>query len=385
MGLFDSLNKGDIFSGFFGTDNLKDYSHGSKLMRSDAFALAPTQKFLFHVYFTLGPGINNTSSDSGLIGALVKTVTLPSFDLDTQEYIQYNRKRNIHNRISYRPVDIKMHDDSSDTIRSLWHNYYSYYFADTDYQYAGDTNATGPAGNGIAYTGRNIYDETRVHNNWGITTKNSRGIVKPAFFKDIKIYGFSRGNYVLYTLVNPMITSWMHDTYDYAQTDGVMEHTMSVKYEAVKYDKGKVSDGVLGFAEPSRYDTTPGALSKPGSTASIFGQSGLLDTITGSASDLSSGNILGAIKKVGTQALSLSNSKLDLSDILKADINTEINNQLPKIINNASKNAKNLFVKPPVNPKPSVSNTAAKPPARYTADPDPTGSRRAAIEKAQGK
>ena len=40
--------RGQISQGFASTDNLKDYSHASKLMRPEGFALAPQQKFLFH-------------------------------------------------------------------------------------------------------------------------------------------------------------------------------------------------------------------------------------------------------------------------------------------------------------------------------------------------
>ena len=98
---------GQIGDGFFGTDTLKDYSHASKLMRPNGLSLAPKQKFLFHVYFNLSdPSMLKSSTDKGLVGALVKNIKLPSFKLDTQEYVQYNRKRLVHNRIKYDPITI---------------------------------------------------------------------------------------------------------------------------------------------------------------------------------------------------------------------------------------------------------------------------------------
>jgi hypothetical protein len=323
LSFFDKIGKLDagssfleqVAGGFFSSENLRDYTHASKLFRSDSYALAPQQKFLFHVYFTLTDPAASPSSDRGLVGALVKSVTLPSYEIDTQEYIQYNRKRLVHNRIQYQPVEIKLHDDSSDNVRSLWYNYYNYYFADPSYEYV--------AGQSQGYHGRDLYNPEKVQKDWGLTTSSPNGIVKPAFFRDIKIYGFSRGNYVLYTLINPMITSWRHDTYDYSQTTGTMEHSVTLRYEAVKYAKGRVADGVDGFADPSRYDTQPGPLGKPGSTASILGEGGALDAITGAASDLASGNFLGAIQKAGRSITTFKKSPLSFSQIAKQELKTE--------------------------------------------------------------
>jgi len=359
MGFFDSLLGddffGDVGDGVFGTDYLKDFTHAKKLFRSDAYALAPNQKFLFHVFFTLN--VPYPSSDSGLVGALVKSVQLPSYSIDTKEYIQYNRKRNVHNKIEYRPVDIKLHDDSSDTVRSLWYNYYSYYFADSDYAYDSPVNNGGPQGNGMAYNGRDIYKPEWTHPAWGMSTKSASGSVKPPFFKNIKIYGMSRGNYILYTVVNPVITEWRHDTYDYAQADGIMEHSMSVKYEAVKYSKGKVSDGIPGFAEPQRYDTSPSPLGKPGSTASVLGQAGLVDSGLSALDDLANGNILGAIKTVGTQYRTFENADMSFKDIVRDDVLTEARNQLPGVVNNLGRQVGDLF------PSNNGTGTVSTPPA----------------------
>lgn len=301
----DLLNQ--IGDGFFGTNYQKDYSHASKLMRPNGLALAPKQKFLFHVYFnTSDPKNMIKSADTGLVGALVKSIQLPSFKLDTKEYIQYNRKRLVHNRISYEPVTMKLHDDGENHVLDLWSRYYDYHFADSTYNYSHGI-LTAPNTNGkVNYNERDLYSPTRENprRGWGktidIPTNGVPG--KPAFFKDIKIYGFNRGGYVLYTLINPVITSWTSDTYDYAQGDGVMEHTVTLQYEAVKYSDSSETDGLAqGFAEPSRYDTEGGALGA-GSTKSLFGQGGLQDTFGAVAKDLSNGNITGAIQKVGASA-----------------------------------------------------------------------------------
>ena len=312
-----------IGEGFFGTDTLKDYSHASKLMRPNGLALAPKQKFLFHVYFNTADNKNFfKSDDKGLVGALVKSVQLPTFRLETEEYVQYNRKRLVHNKILYEPINLKLHDDGEGHVTNMWYNYYNYYFADPSYDYnEGIQTSTGINGKSN-YNDRDLYDTTRTGQTrgWGKTVDSQfDNGSKPAFFKDIKIYGFNRGGFVLYTLINPVITSWAHDTYDYADNTGVMEHNVTLQYEAVKYlDSATVdTETVAGFGKESRYDTEPGTLG-PGSTTSLFGQGGLQDTFGAVTKDLANGNLLGAVQKAGASAKTFGD--LDtLKNVVKAD------------------------------------------------------------------
>jgi hypothetical protein len=88
---------------------------------------------------------------------------------------------------------------------------------------------------------------------------------------------------------------------------------MSIEYETVKYGTGAVggatpSNTVPGFADPNRYDTTKSALARPGATATVFGQGGLVDALGGTFDDLAAladgrggvQNIIGAVQKAGT-------------------------------------------------------------------------------------
>jgi hypothetical protein len=320
---------GQAVESFFGTDYIKDYAHAAELMRPNGLALAPKHKFLFHVFFTLQYPDKFGPSDNGLIGALVKSVQLPSFSIDTQEYVQYNRKRLVHNKIKYEPVTVKFHDDSSDVIRSLWADYYKYYFADAMYDYSpanGNQTVDGKAN----YNERDVYKPT-INNQqfgWGKTVISPDGEEKLPFFKDIVIYGMSRGTYQAYTLINPVITSWRHDTYDYSVGNGVMEHDVQLQYEAVKYTSGKIAKSdsssrqsdlnVKGFAVTGRYDKVPGGL-KPGSTTSVFGQGGITDSIASVEKDLASGNWLGAIRTVGASAKTFGSIE-NLTKVITSDV-----------------------------------------------------------------
>jgi hypothetical protein len=289
--------------GLFGSDYLKDYSHASKVFRSDNYSLAPQTKFLFHVYFNLNtaiPGLAKTYSDANhisQIGMMVKTADLPSFRIETDEMNQYNRKRNITKKVGYNPLSIVFHDDGSDLVRSMWYNYFRYYFADAGHDY--DTRS--PGNTPFDFNRRDIYDQLREVNDWGYTANGSLNGYKHNFFKDIKIYGLNRQNFVQYTLINPTITDWNHDTFSYSDTSGTMSNRMTIKFETVKYARGRIGgeDGqVYGFADNAMYDHERSKLSK-GGTESILGPGGLLDIGNGVLNDLESGNFIGALVGAG--------------------------------------------------------------------------------------
>ena len=345
-----------IAEGAFSEVYQKDYAHASKLFRSDNLALAPRQKFLFHVFFSLRyPNmLEIPDNDQGMIGALVKSVQLPSFTLDTEEHIQYNRKRLVHNRIKYQPITITLHDDGMDFVRTMWAKYYQYHFEDPAYQYDEGLTKINQAPNGRTdYNGRDIYSDARINQapGWGKTIRygNEQGVKLP-FFTDIKIYGFNRGHFASYTLINPVITSWVHDTYDYSQGNGIMQHTATIQYEAVKYGAGQVGDIVKGFADPSRYDTQPGTLG-PGTTTSLYGAGGLIETIAGIDKDLANGNIGGVIKKVGTSARTFGSTS-NLQNVVASDFTDKVISDTTQTIGELSKGSLQF---------PSVGNINKKP------------------------
>jgi hypothetical protein len=298
----------NVYEGLTTADDLKDYRHASKLFLSDGYALAPQTKFLFHVYFTLNteeiPGLQQlfpSIKDMGTIGMMVKAADLPKFDVDVQEMNQYNRKRYIQTKINYQPVNISFIDDSSDMVRSMWNAYYTYYYQDSTHMYDVTANAdlSGWGTQKGGYSKRDIYDNLRNVNDWGFTGASQTGNYKPNFFKDIKIYGMNRGNFLQYTLINPIITSWAHDQFNYYDTSGTMQNTMTVRYETVKYARGRTgtagNSNVQGFGDRASYDDSPSMFGKPGSVESVLGAGGLFDSAADVYHDLAEGNILGAL------------------------------------------------------------------------------------------
>ena len=315
-----------IFKGFTEAEGLRGYDHAGRVFRPNGYELKPRFKFLFHAAFTINSAIIPKLrgaiglQDIANLSLVVKTVDLPKYTIQTETLNQYNRKRVIQTKINYDPVNITFHDDGSDLVRNLWYNYYSYYYKDASQKYGASNTTNGSEGSnalggntGFGYSGRDIYSNDRMGgvNDWGYIgesildgTQSDSG--KPPFFSDIRIFGFDyQHQYAEYILINPLISAWAHDTYDYSQGNGLMQHSMTVAYETVKYKQGAPNKSAPNFANPAHYDTTPSPLSRPGTKASILGQGGLIDTAGGILSDLQSGSVLGllgAAQKAGTLA-----------------------------------------------------------------------------------
>jgi hypothetical protein len=341
-GFFQNLLK-DTAGGFFGNDYLRDYTHAAKTFRTNAYQYAPKLKFLFHVYFEINPAVYAVGLSTGTnFGLTVKTVKLPSYSFDTHVMNQYNRKRIIQTKIKYDPIDIAFHDDAGNSVRNMWYNYYTYYYKDANKPVIAPSGRQTIIGQALQsnigatdYNSRNLYNNSIAGDeDWGYigdtsapsqTLSNSSiGNSKIPFFKNIQIYGFNQHNFVLYTLVNPIITRFSHDTYDYAAGNGTMTNQMTLDYETVKYAEGAIdgqapSNIVPGFGMPEHYDRTVSPIARPGSNESILGQGGLVDSLGGAIQDLANGNYLNFARTAGTAYNTFKNS--NLKQVAKADIN----------------------------------------------------------------
>jgi hypothetical protein len=156
------------------------------------------------------------------------------------------------------------------------------------------------------FSSRNIYQDSITGDNWGFTgdAYNSNGTKVP-FFKSIIVYGLNRHNFTMYKLINPIITAFNHDTYNYDQGNGIMQNQMTIDYETVVYDYGALDgtrpDNIIkGFGSDENYDRRLSPISIPGSNRTILGQGGLVDGAGGVIQSLQQGNILGAIRAAGT-------------------------------------------------------------------------------------
>ena len=350
---------------------LRDYTHAAKTFGAGGgpnqgggtYQYLPRNKFLFYVNFNLNtniPAVANfiSGGKSSIISLMVKTAQLPGYNIEVGTMNQYNRKRLIQTKINYNPCQITFNDDNSDLIRNMWYQYYQYYYSDPQYKYGNTPNQQGVLGEisgalgGFSYTINDTYSAARVTQHWGLSGQGysnpslqslaSSLLTGPAssvepFFRDITIYGMSQKTYAQYTMINPLITDWTHDTYDYAAGNQVVQHIMSIRYENVKYYSGAIggdqpSDQVPGFADPSRYDTEISPIAKPGSNDQVLINGQLQTSTQGNKQDLQAlvntqntlQNVVGAVGQsliysaagFSTAALAGSGSLLNLPDQL---------------------------------------------------------------------
>jgi len=374
----------DVAGGFFGNDYLRDYTHASKTFKPGFYANAPKFKFLFHVYFEINPEAQPRTSQTNF-GLLVKSVKLPNFSFDTHQLNQYNRKRIVQTKIKYDPIDIQFHDDNDDSIANLWYKYYTYYYKDGTKPkvvfkgnrggapasdiVGGGNSATATLAN---YNERTTYlDSITGGDDWGYigeTGDPTKG--KATFFKNITIFGFNQHNFLAYTLINPIITRFGHDTYDYAEAAGTMTNSMTLDYETVVYNRGnmdgqKSSDIVTGFGLEANYDKRLSPIATPGSNSNVLGPTGLIASAGGAIKDMAEGNLLTGIRTAGAAYNSAKN--INLKATLSAELKQGIQNALQGATNNTR--SKNFDI-PTYGATASTQGTAGTPPVARSAPQD---------------
>jgi len=389
-GFFQNLLK-DAAGGFFGSDYLRDYTHAAKTFRPDAYANAPKFKFLFHTYFK----INTEAYPEGLttgrnFGVLVKEIKLPSYKFDTHEMNQYNRKRIIQTKIRYEPISITFHDDNNNIINQLWQAYYTYYYQDgnkplTEYSGARSRTESTPVNGGggstlFDYNKRTQYQENLFgHDDWGYIGATAEpgnpDAAKIPFFDSVNVFGFNQKNFVVYSLINPIITNFNHDTYNYDEGSGVMKNQMTIDYETVVYNYGALdgrepSNIIAGFGEESNYDRRTSPIAVPGANGNVLGKGGLIDSAGGAINKLANGDIFGAIKDAGS--IYYNNKDRDLKSSLKQELVAGLQNQLQN-----TPNRNNPFEFPSFAQSPGPTGTAGQPNSGLNAPPSPQGNNKA--------
>ncbi len=299
---------------------LGDFQHAARLYNSQAMRLAPKGKWMYHVVFNINPrALGSAKFDiqkhGTAINMLVKQIDLPKFRVQVEKPQQYNKKRQIHTKLEYDPISVVFHDDNFGLTTALWSMYYGYYFADSKHGSSlGSTTAGSllsgvgnliagfiPGTNGLlgavkgflgsgdasvpaAYQ-RNSYKGSVLNTyRYGLDNGSSA-----PFFSSIQIFQLARHQYQSYTLINPVITSWNHDSLQSNSTEAA-GNTMQIGYEAVIYGAGAVSRGNPKTFATEFYDHQPSPLGLlGGGVTSLFGQGGILGGIGSILSDLGPG------------------------------------------------------------------------------------------------
>jgi hypothetical protein len=122
----------------------------------------------------------------------------------------------------------------------MWYNYMTHYYLDSTYRLQD-------------YSVRDRYGP-RYNSQFGYARGNEK------FFSSIQIYTIFDGRFSEYTLVNPIISAFQHGTHTAGEYTP-MEHSATIKFEAVLYNSGVVDDvNPKTFVNSLHYDTTPSPL-----------------------------------------------------------------------------------------------------------------------------
>jgi hypothetical protein len=221
------------------------------MFAADQFRLAPKQKFLFHVSFSINDAalklIDINQRYRNEINMLVKSTDLPRYTVSNEMLNQYNRKKVVQFTHKPEPINMKFHDDNMSLISQLWWNYYTYYYADSS-----------SADVGGAYDRNAMRNFDFTPTPYGLDNNST-----VPFFNYIKIYQMARHEFICYTLINPTISSWGHGNVSYTDNN-LNEQSLTIMYESVAYTTGDMlTEPPEGFAV-EHYDNTPSPLKGAG-------------------------------------------------------------------------------------------------------------------------
>ena len=316
---------GSVTNGLLGEGqpNMKDFRHASNLYVANTYARAPKVGFLYFLSFNFNDYVVRDAAWAKTgetdVGLLVRKVDLPKFKISTETVNQYNRKTKIQTKLEYEPVNIEFHDDNSDLTNGLWRNYYKYYYTDSTYGGSNDfTAASSPAKSsfvkqlfgGLSAPGgkknkgsnasppiSQAFKDTKYGDSnylYGLSS-----FQKDPFFRSIDIYVLHQQKFTQFTLVNPLVTDWAHDSLDQEQGSKTLHNKMTVTFENVFYQSGRITKGSgPGGFQNYYYDTSPSPLSIGGKGSnSLFGPGGIVagtEAIFGENGAIAEGNYLGA-------------------------------------------------------------------------------------------
>jgi len=233
-----------------GNINFRDYQHARKLYVDNGFSKAPKFGFQYLVNFNINPNtvLDKTWLQKGRrdVGLLVKKIDLPKFNIGTETLNQYNRRTLIQTKLTYNPISVDFHDDNSGITHNLWTNYFKYYFADSNYGDTGNFPLTvpkefrntkyGPVDHTYGRYDSELYSDPTDPD---ASISNDVG-----FFTSIDIYVLHvQREFTKFTLINPKITEWAHDSLDQSGGGKVMQNKMTVAYETVLYASGSILAG----------------------------------------------------------------------------------------------------------------------------------------------
>lgn len=188
------------------------------------FANVPKNKFLFWMKFYRPEAVGGSGWERG-VGLSVKNVDRPKINFQQQTLNQYNRKRVVQTGHEFEPLQVKFHDTVGQDLRNMFVEYYQYYYGDSKIYGSGSSGAT-------------VYDvvtgESFEMGKWGFLPPledQNYGY----FFSHISVYQFYNGLMERFDLINPKISSFNPDDFDYSVGETSNEIQMTIDFEGIVY------------------------------------------------------------------------------------------------------------------------------------------------------
>jgi hypothetical protein len=243
MSAFTNFLSGTQRGSIEGTPVLRDYQHAAKLYIDSNYSKIPKFGFIYFIQININPNaiIDQqwlSQLDSRDVGLLAKKSDLPRFNIATETLNQYNRKTVVQTKLSYSPITIDFHDDHSNITHNFWVNYFKHYYADSNY---GDTGASAVGKGGIPESFRDTKYGVTDYTYGRYSNPLSQGTTD--FFSSIDIFVLHQKEFTQYTLINPKITEWSHDSVDQGDSVKVLQNKMQISFENVLYQTGKIEPG----------------------------------------------------------------------------------------------------------------------------------------------
>ena len=250
---FNNPNLASSMMQFFNTAYLSDNDRAQSIFGykgGDWIHTSPRHVFEYFVVinFNESPG----TTKSALIGSyinyaerqslttLVKSITMPSYEIDTEIKNSYNRRRIIHKKLNHGPVELVMHDVPNGLSLRLWELYYEYYYKDGNYVEKTKFKSITPVETEI-YNPYNVSIRSRT--GYGFRTGQESGIyrnegttIHPTdnLIDSIDIYQMRGGRFSKTSITNPKITGFNQSALSY-DSDSLAEVKFTISYENVLY------------------------------------------------------------------------------------------------------------------------------------------------------
>lgn len=190
----------------------------------------PRPKYTFFAYLEVNPDAEpewyQDAVKNGRFLASLVSIGHPSVEFETETMRTYNGYRVVPMKMKYKPITLKLRDDSPSFVMNLLKAYRAHYHNSGDAKSKDDFGDTLP---GIGQRGGEL-------DSLGLKAKSIRH-----FFSRMVIYdlGTAPGSVNVYYLINPMITTIDHDPLDYYDSTGFVDLSMSVEYEGFYEEIGK--------------------------------------------------------------------------------------------------------------------------------------------------